>query len=510
MQSASNQAPHVVVVGAGLAGVAAAVALAERGVAVTLLEQSAVLGGRVASWADTLSDGTPFHMERGFHAFFRHYENVRSLLRRVDPGLTCLTPLVDYPLLAPDGRMQSFTGLPKTPPFNVMALLLRSPHIRLRDLANADLHRARSLLAFDQDTTYADLDQMSAAAFLDELRFPPRARQMLFDVFAHSFFNPEASYSAAELLAMFHFYFTGNAAGLLFDVANKPFDSAIWAPLEKCLRGHGARVEKGAACEAITRGHERDSFTVKYLQSGERHTVAATDVVLAVTVPAVKQIAAASPCLAPIASGIDSLDVTQRFAVLRLWLDKPCAPGRPPFAGTTGFGLCDNISLYEKLEDESAQWARAHGGSVVELHAYAIADDISDARTREQLLADLRVAYPETAGARVVDERYLVRRDCPAFRPGSFALRPAVKSGIERLSFAGDFVRLPFPSALMERAVASGFLAANETLARLGLPLVTVAHGTTRGLLAGLDRLLRGKQAGPKRGDPTVGGVATR
>ena len=31
------------------------------------------------------------------------------------------------------------------------------------------------------------------------------ARRMLFDVFAHSFFNPEEEMSAAELLMMFHF-----------------------------------------------------------------------------------------------------------------------------------------------------------------------------------------------------------------------------------------------------------------------------------------------------------------
>ena len=64
---------RVTVVGGGLAGVAAAVVLAERGVTVTLHEASEVLGGRVSSWPDTLSSGESFSMERGFHAFFRQY-----------------------------------------------------------------------------------------------------------------------------------------------------------------------------------------------------------------------------------------------------------------------------------------------------------------------------------------------------------------------------------------------------------------------------------------------------
>ena len=50
----------------------------------------------------------------------------------------------------------------------------------------------------------------------------PEARQMLFSVFAHSFFNPEERMSAADLVAMFHFYFLGNPEGLVFDVQTEP------------------------------------------------------------------------------------------------------------------------------------------------------------------------------------------------------------------------------------------------------------------------------------------------
>ena len=43
------------------------------------------LGGRVGGWTETLPDGTAVAMNRGFHAFFRQYYNLRNLLRRVDP-----------------------------------------------------------------------------------------------------------------------------------------------------------------------------------------------------------------------------------------------------------------------------------------------------------------------------------------------------------------------------------------------------------------------------------------
>src|SRR4051812_4971865 len=76
--------PRVVVVGGGIAGLAASTALAERGVSVQLLEQSPRLGGRVAAWP--LDDGRT--MSRGFHAFFPQYYNPRAPVSPPSPGST--------------------------------------------------------------------------------------------------------------------------------------------------------------------------------------------------------------------------------------------------------------------------------------------------------------------------------------------------------------------------------------------------------------------------------------
>jgi isorenieratene synthase len=81
------------------------------------------------------------------------------------------------------------------------------------------------------------------------------------------------------------------------------------------------------------------------------------------------------------------------------------------------------------------------------------------------MLQALQRFYPEFVDAKIIDERFLMRGDCPAFAPGSDAIRPTVETAHAGIALAGDFVRLPIPSALMERAVASGFLAANTLLA---------------------------------------------
>lgn len=472
-------ARSAVVIGGGIAGVAAAAVLAERGVATTLLEREPFLGGRAGAFPRTLATGETVQMARGFHAFFRQYHNLRRLLRRISPDLAMLAPLPDYPILGPDGARRSFAGLPRRAPWNFIALTRRTPELTLPALRRVDLRQALAMLAFDQFHTYRRHDARSAAAYLDSLRFPPPARRMLFDVFAHSFFNPESGMSAAELLMMFHFYFMGNAEGLLFDVVNAPFSTALWQPMKRYLGSLGACVRTGAAARAVRRAHERWEVI-----AGAGARVAGDALVLALDVPGLRRLLPETPFSAgPWAARLDRLQVTLPFAVWRLWLDRPTGAGRAPFAGTAGVPLLDNISLFHLFEDESRSWAAAHGGSVVELHAYAVPETASEAQLKSMMLRGLHRLYPETRAAQALDDVFLLRRDCPAFAPGSYAERPGVATPHPGVYLAGDFVRLAQPAALMERAATAGITAANAILQRWGLAPEPVAAGRRRGLL---------------------------
>jgi len=474
----------VAVAGGGLAGVAAAVVLAERGARVTLFERGPVLGGRLGGWPDRLATGEEFRMERGFHAFFRQYHNLRALLRRVDPGLHNLQPVGDYALVGPDGAAESFTGLPHRPPFNALALMWRSPTVGLADLRTMDGGQAREMMRFHPRRTYERLDGQSATEYLDRLRMPAAARRMLFEVFARSFFDPEDEMSAAELIMRFHLYFMGSSEGLLFDVVTEPFPDAIWAPMARHLDALGVDIRLGVAVESLDR-HAGDGRWRVHIAGDD--SVDADAVVLAVPVGALQQIVAASPGVGDASwrESVAALRPARPFAVWRLWLDRPVAADRPVFAGTAGLGLLDNVSLLHRYEGESRRWSLRTGGAVVELHAYALPPGMAaEAAVKADLRTALTRLYPETAGASVLEDRYLLRADAPAFPPGSHAGRPTVETPVPGLALAGDLVRLDFPSALMERAVASGMLAANAVLGRWGVAAEPVWSGRPRGLLA--------------------------
>ncbi|WP_372718857.1 NAD(P)-binding protein, partial [Immundisolibacter sp.] len=176
---------RVAVLGGGLAGVAASCILAERGAQVTLLESAPGLGGRLAAWPVEVA-GERFEMDRGFHAFFRHYYNLRALLRRVDPALSGLLPLADYPILTPAGPL-SFANLPANALLTLWPLM-RQVGLGMTDLARVRIRNALAMLTWHPQRTPARWDGVSAEQWLRELNFPPAARMRLLDVFAHSFF----------------------------------------------------------------------------------------------------------------------------------------------------------------------------------------------------------------------------------------------------------------------------------------------------------------------------------
>ena len=456
---------RVAVVGGGIAGLAAAVGLAERGVDVTLLEATDRLGGRVAAWP--LADGRT--MSRGFHAFFRQYYNLRSLLRRLDPDLGFLVPLEDYPLQRPDGMRDSFTGLPTTPPFSVAEFVRRSPSFTPASLMKVNVPAALELLRVRFPQTYADYDGESAAAFLDRLRFPPEARDLALEVFARSFFADPSDFAAGELVAMFHTYFMGSAEGLIFDVPADDYDTTLWEPLGRLLADLGVSVRTNAPVEEV----RLDDGSTGVVVGGE--LVEADAVVLATDPRVARELVARLPRGHGFTAWHDAVGATVNappFAVVRLWLDRPVDADRPAFLGTSGYGPLDNVSVLERFEAGAADWASENGGSVVELHAYACdADALTQEGTAavvDRLIAELHRVFPETAVAGEVAREVLVKDDCTLIGPRGWLQRPEVSTPSDRLVLAGDWVRCDYPVALMERAATTGFMAANALLGRWG------------------------------------------
>ncbi|WP_181773163.1 FAD-dependent oxidoreductase [Amycolatopsis pittospori] len=480
--------PTAAVVGGGIAGLTAATGLAERGVDVTVFEREHHLGGRVGGWRERLPDGTAVTMSRGFHAFFRQYYNLRTLLSRTDPRLDRLIPLTDYPLLDAHGRIDTFAGLPRTPPWNAAAFAWRSPTFTRKDLLRLSGRNALPLATVSVPETYHLLDRVDASSFLETINFPEAAKHLAFEVFSRSFFADPRELSAAELATMFHLYFLGSSEGLVFDVPTEPFPQALWDPLASYLSSRRVDIRTGTPVTGI--GRTRDGFAI---ESGGR-TKNFDGVVLACDVPGLRKIVDASPDLGTEAwrASIDGLRTAPPFLVRRLWLDRPVEPYRSSFLGTGSIPPLDNISLLDRYEGEARSWATRTGGAVVELHAYAAATKDSSG-LEKALEKRLHEIYPETRDARVVGDLTLWREDCPLFGVGDFARRPTVETPETALALAGDGIRIDLPVALMERAAATGWAAANSLLGHWGLAGHPIRSVPNHGRIGLLNRLARSR-----------------
>src|SRR5258708_13878535 len=78
--------PEVTIVGAGIAGLAAALRLAERGFKVTLYEQNDFLGGKLGAHNHSL-DGKPAYAndyhEHSFHMYLNWYHNFWQIAEEI-------------------------------------------------------------------------------------------------------------------------------------------------------------------------------------------------------------------------------------------------------------------------------------------------------------------------------------------------------------------------------------------------------------------------------------------
>jgi carotenoid phi-ring synthase / carotenoid chi-ring synthase len=274
---------------------------------------------------------------------------------------------------------------------------------------------------------------------------------------------------------LFHYYFLGNPEGLGMDAPVDDHATCIWDPFATLLDKLGADIRLSTPARSLS--PTPDGWSVDGIQA--RH------VVLALDPGSLRRLLDASPGVAERAPELvrqaGTLTTTAPYAVARFWTDRPVDGDRPVFSGVSREPTLDSATVYSRLEDGSAAWAARTGGEVLELHAYAAPDGISAEQAADRMWAELSALWPELGTLRVVDRRTRVGTDAPGFPPGSDADRPGVRTDDPGLLLAGDWVRLPFPSALMERAAVTGVLAANDVLARAGArpePVETIRpHG---------------------------------
>ena len=125
----SSHTPHVVVVGGGLAGLAAAVAICDGGLRVTLLEKRHRLGG--ATWS---FERHGISYDNGQHVFMRCFASYREFLARIGSAdKVQLQPRLEVPVLSSSGQLGSIKRSRAPAPLHLLRSLLSYPHLSFKE-----------------------------------------------------------------------------------------------------------------------------------------------------------------------------------------------------------------------------------------------------------------------------------------------------------------------------------------------------------------------------------------
>ena len=436
---------RVVVIGGGLAGIAAALDCAAAGADVTVLEVRPRLGGAAYSFE---RDG--LWLDNGQHVFLRCCEAYRSLLGRLgSAGETVLQERLELPVLAP-GRPDAWlrrTGLPA--PLHLAGSLLRYRHLNPGERL-AVVRAAAALGRVNPDDPSADA--RSFGEWLSQRGQGPRATEAVWELIGRPTLNLSArDASLAAAAFVFRVGLLERADSGDIGYARAPLQRVHGDPALVALEGAGVDVRLGWRATAIERHDER--FTI----AGPGERVEADAVVLAV--PHERAAGLLPPGSIPNPEALAELG-SSPIVNLHVCYDRRVFEHE--FAAVIGSPV---QYVFDRTDSSGLERGQC---LAVSLSAADEEIEMPAAELRRHFEAALAELLPAARTARV--ERFVVTRERTAtFRaaPGARRLRPGPRTGIEALALAGAWTDTGWP-ATMEGAVRSGHAAAKVALAALG------------------------------------------
>jgi squalene-associated FAD-dependent desaturase len=435
---------RVVVVGGGLAGLAAATRLVQRGHEVTLVEARARLGGATFSFE---RDGLA--VDNGQHVLLRCYTEYRALLDTFGVGQHIdMQDRFHIPVVDSAGHQAELrrTNLPA--PLHLAATLATYRLLSVND-------RARVLLAAGLLRTLnpADprLDERSFADWLIRRGQRPAAIDALWNLITVAALNTDAEHASLALCAMvFRTALLERPDAADIGVPMLPLGELHGDAAERYLTGHGATVRTHTPVRTIR------PLAAGFQVEVDGATIGADAVVLAAPPEATAEI---------LPDG--ALDQPQRLAqlgsapIVNVHTVYDRTVTRDPFTAVVG-------SPVQWVFDRSAIAGLDHGQYLaVSLSAAQRWIDTPVAALRAEFLPEMARLFPAAGGAEV--RTFFVTRERRAtFRqvPGSARLRPPARTNLPGCVLAGAWTATGWPDT-MEGAVRSGNEAGRVVAAHL-------------------------------------------
>ena len=435
----------VIVVGAGVAGLAAAVALADAGAAVTLLERRPYIGGRAYSYDHPALEETIDSQ----HVVVGCCTNILDLCNQAGMADT-ICWYDELTFLEPGGRRSLLRPGSLPAPAHQGISFLRAPMLTLRDKAAIAAGLARFLRGYPAD------DTESFASWLKRTGQTDRAIRHFWEPVVVGALNDTFDRCSVKYAGkVFHESFLRSASAGRLGIPAAPL-SEFFSPIADLARRKGVAVKLKAGIESI----KQISGNRWQVQAGGE-TYAASSVVLATDFRQTKSLLAAlNPSTNPEASLNTDLDkfTVAPITTIHLWYDRDVV-------GIDHAVLLDTRIQWMFAKSRIRRWP-VERGSYLELVISASWPELE--RGREEILSsairEFELFFPAAKTAKLIKTGVLKEaRATFSVTPGLDRFRPKQATEWPGLYLAGDWTATEWPST-MEGAVRSGRLAAGALM----------------------------------------------
>lgn len=437
---------RVIVVGGGLAGLAAAAALAPRGFRVTVLESRRRLGGRAGSFTDPntgqMIDACQ-HVSMGCCTNFAHFCKTVGIDH-------FLAPQPKLYFVTPDRRRSVFKADPWPAPFHLGRALLGAHYLTPGD----KLRVAYGVAAMLREPPDADPPLLD---WLHAHRQNQRTIDRFWSVILVSALNETADRVGLKYARkVFRDGFVRHRDGFTVHVPSVPLGRFYGAELRAWLDRRGVELRENAGVKQLAVA----AAGVQRAEMRDGSALAADWYVLAVPFDRVADLLPADLLAAePYFGNVQNLAASPITSV-HVWYDR--AVMTLPHA---------------VLVDCLGQWVFDRGETApgefylqVVVSAARPLKGLGRDEVQRRIVEELGKLFPAARGAKVVRAK-VVTEHAATFSavPGVDRWRPPQGSPVRNLAVAGDWTATGWP-ATMEGAVRSGYLAAEALLARAGRP----------------------------------------
>jgi squalene-associated FAD-dependent desaturase len=439
----------VAIAGGGLAGLAAACALADSGFRVTIFERRPYLGGRASSYEHP---GTGEVVDNCQHVLFRVCTNLVEFYRRIGVE-DKIRWYDDMTFLEPGGRASVMRASPLPAPLHTAPSFLRFPFLNAKDKFVISRAIAALTLTSQPDTGHSFLDWCHRHGQTNNAieRF---WKPILVSALSEDLDLVSISYAAQvvrESMKSPAARHMGVPSIPLTDLYNKAGDY---------IRARGGEIRFRNSLETFSPEPTRVQIRVAEAEQAFDYLV------LALPFDVLDRVLPQSPEAAPLHEKLSHFE-SSPITGIHLWFDRQ-------ISDLDHAVLLDRTIQWmfhkSRLLAPRTEAAKAEG-SYVELVVSASKSLIDKSRSDivDLALKEVREFFPAARAANLVKSTVIKEVHATySPRPGIDAYRPQQSTAWPRVFLAGDFTATGWP-ATMEGAVRSGYLAAEALTRAAGL-----------------------------------------